>query len=72
MIDNIGNAAGQIWAALAEADAPVNVTELPKVTKLKTPIAYQAIGWLAREGKIVYHKQGQKTCVSLAHAECMC
>ena len=42
MIDIIGNAAGQIWGVLAEATGPVNVTDIPKITKLKTQVAYQA------------------------------
>jgi hypothetical protein len=32
-------------------------------------ITYQALGWLAREGKIEYHTQKAKTSVSLKDEE---
>ncbi len=72
MEERIGQAAGQIWQALVEAKKPVNITDLGKLTKLKTQIAYQGLGWLAKEGKIVYQTKGTKTSVSLAPAECTC
>ena len=72
MEETIGNAAGVIWTVLSERKNPVNITELPKLTKLKTQIAYQGLGWLAREGKVEYHTKGQKTSVSLCSAECFC
>ena len=72
MEERIGQAAGQIWQALAEAKKSVNIADLGKLTKLKTQLAYQGLGWLAREGKIVYQTNGAKTSVSLAPAECIC
>ncbi len=72
MEERIGQAAGQIWQVLVEAKKPVNITELAKLTKLKTQTAYQGLGWLAREGKIVYQTKGTKTSVSLAPAQCTC
>ncbi len=52
MEEKIGQAAGQIWQALADTKKPVNISDLGKLTKLKAQIAYQGLGWLAREGKI--------------------
>ena len=52
MIETIGQAAGQVWTTLAQAEGPMGLTEVPKRTHLKTQIAYQALGWLAREGKV--------------------
>lgn len=72
MEERIGQAAGQIWQALVKAKKPVNITDLGKLTRLKTQTAYQGLGWLAREGKIVYRTKGTKTSVSLAPAECIC
>ena len=72
MEEKIGHAAGQIWEALAGRKNPVSVSDLPKLTKLKTQLAYQALGWLAREGKIAYHTSGAKTTVALAAVECTC
>ncbi len=51
-IDTIGYNAGLIWNALNAADA-LGVKQLKKVTKLKDKEMYLALGWLAREGKIL-------------------
>jgi hypothetical protein len=72
MDEKIGQAAGAIWHTLANASKPMNITDIPKKSKLSTPLAYQGLGWLAREGKIQYHQQGRTTLVSLAGAECVC
>ena len=65
----IGHAAGQIWNLLADAKAPIKISELPRRSKLKSQVAYQALGWLAREEKIAYCEDGKKECVSLTAAE---
>jgi len=44
MEEKIGQAAGRIWQALATANDPVNITDLAKLTGLKTQIAYQGLG----------------------------
>ncbi len=72
MEQEIGQAAGQIWQALSTTNGPVNITKLAKLSGLKTQIAYQGLGWLAKEGKIAYHTNGAKTSVSLTSAECIC
>lgn len=69
MHDSIGNAAGQIWRMLADAKSEVNITDIPKKTKLPAQTAYQGLGWLAREGKIQYDKRGRSIYISLAEAE---
>jgi hypothetical protein len=60
----IGHTAGKVWEALKEKDQ-INIEQLPRMLKEKSVIVYQAVGWLAREDKIVYHKKGDKTYVSL-------
>lgn len=50
--DTIGFNAGKVWQALDAAQA-MGVKQLKKVTKLKDKEVYAAIGWLAREGKLV-------------------
>ncbi|MCC8114386.1 MAG: winged helix-turn-helix domain-containing protein [Bacteroidales bacterium] len=50
--DTIGLNAGQIWQALNEAEA-MGIKQLKKVTKLKDKEVFAAIGWLAREGKLM-------------------
>ena len=69
MHDSIGNAAGQIWRLLANAKGQINITDLPKKTKLPAQTAYQGLGWLAREGKVHYEKKGRSIYISLAEVE---
>lgn len=50
--DTIGANAGCIWQALNDAEA-MGLKQLKKVTKLKDKEVFAAIGWLAREGKLM-------------------
>ena len=50
--ETIGTNAGTIWNDLNEADA-MGVKQLKKVTKLKDKEVFTALGWLAREGKVL-------------------
>ncbi|MDE5969491.1 MAG: winged helix-turn-helix domain-containing protein [Muribaculaceae bacterium] len=53
--EQIGLWAGSVWSALNEADA-LGLKQLKKISKLKDKEVYAAIGWLAREGKIVINE----------------
>lgn len=66
-IDTIGYNAGLVWNALNEADA-LGLKQIKKVTKLKDKELYLALGWLARESKIVIaeSEDGKDLIVSLA------
>jgi Mn-dependent DtxR family transcriptional regulator len=68
MKDRIGEIAGKIWTILGEKQN-VNISRLLKILKEKGEIVYQALGWLAREGKINYHTRERNTFVSLSHEE---
>lgn len=70
--EKIGQAAGQIWHMLSNAPEKVNITDVAKQTKLTTQLAYQGLGWLAREGKIEYEQKGRTIYVCLAASECIC
>ena len=70
--EKIGQAAGQIWHMLSMASEKVNIADVPKQTKLTTQLAYQGLGWLAREGKIEYEQKGRTVYVSLVPSECIC
>ena len=72
MEETIGNVAGEIWGVLSSRKNPVAVSDLPKLTKSKPQVTYQALGWLAREGKIVYQERSGKVSVSLTPAEVCC
>ena len=50
--ETIGTWAGAVWNALNVADA-LGMKQLKKITKLKEKEVYAAIGWLARENKVV-------------------
>jgi hypothetical protein len=69
MVETIGQAAGQVWQMLSKASNPVNITDVPKKTKLTTQLAYQGMGWLAREGKLEYTQKGRSIYVNLTTAE---
>ena len=51
-VETIGVNAGTVWNALNEAEA-LGLKQLKKVTKLKDKEVFAALGWLAREDKVV-------------------
>ncbi len=68
MKKKIGEMAGRVWELLGEKEG-VDISKLPQILKDKGEIVYQALGWLAREDKIDFHKKEGKTFVSLSHGE---
>jgi Mn-dependent DtxR family transcriptional regulator len=64
----IGEMAGVVWQVLGEKEA-IDVSRLPQILKEKGEIVYQALGWLAKEGKVDFHKKAGKTFVSLNDEE---
>ncbi len=65
MREQIGDAAGLIWTALKK-NGEMSISQIPKSINMKQPLAYQGLGWLAKENKVNYRTQGTKTFVSLA------
>lgn len=68
MKTTIGEMAGRVWKTLGEKEE-VNVSRLPKLLKEKGEIVYQALGWLAKEDKVEFHKKKGVTFVSLSSEE---
>ena len=68
MKTRIGEMAGRVWKTLGEKEEVV-VSKLPQILKEKGEIVYQALGWLAKEGKVDFHKKEGKTFVSLSQEE---
>lgn len=68
MDQGIGGAAGKVWVVLGEK-GEMNISRLPKLLKTRTHTAYQAVGWLAREGKIREELKDGKTFISLTEDE---
>lgn len=66
--DVIGEAAGKVWKVLGAKDK-IALTTLPKVLDEDGALVNQAVGWLAREGKIEFEKQGRAVYVKLTAHE---
>lgn len=66
--EKIGTAAGTVWCILAEKEGNVEMTALKKATGLSEAEFNMAIGWLAREDKLVItnEKKGKKTTSYIA------
>ena len=64
MIENIGINAGKVWTNL-DQDGRMNVKVLKKAVNLTDKDLYAAIGWLAREKKIVLEQVEKETYISL-------
>jgi len=64
MKEKIGIDAGQVWTVL-DAQGIKSVKELKKATKLNDKEIYAAIGWLAREEKLVFHREEDDLYISL-------
>jgi Winged helix-turn-helix domain (DUF2582) len=64
MKETIGEMAGRVWKILGKKGR-VEISKLPQILKEKGDIVYQALGWLAREEKILFHKKEGRTYTSL-------
>ncbi len=64
MKETIGEMAGRVWKTLGKKGR-VEISKLPQILKEKGDIVYQALGWLAREEKILFHKKEGRTYTSL-------
>ena len=71
MIEKIGTAAGEVWKVLKTWKTVENDNEgmtfalLKKRTNLSTDLLYEAIGWLAREDKLIFTPDGKSIRISL-------
>ncbi|MBO5718457.1 MAG: winged helix-turn-helix domain-containing protein [Bacteroidales bacterium] len=54
MIEKIGNNAGSVWTVLNNAGEAKSLKEVKKLCKLTEKDLYAALGWLSREGKLVF------------------
>jgi hypothetical protein len=69
MREEIGTTAGAIWHAL-NANGELSLRGLKEQIEAKSPLFEWAIGWLAREDKIVIkrHQRSYRVCLNDAHA----
>ena len=68
MKTRIGEMSGRVWKVLGEKEA-VAVSRLPQLLKEKGEVVYQALGWLAKEDKVDFHKKEGQNFVSLSSEE---
>ncbi len=64
----IGETAGKLWMALGEKER-IAVNNLAKAVGADATLAQLAAGWLAREEKVEFEKQGRTVFVKLTAAE---
>ncbi len=63
-IAQIGETAGVVWRTLAEK-GPLSLSKLVKAVGQPRDTVMQAVGWLAREDKIIIADEGRTRMVSL-------
>lgn len=68
MKEKIGKTAGKIWKLLQKHDE-ISISQFPKMLNEKAVIVNQALGWLAREDKINYRQESNRTLISLSESE---
>ena len=64
MFHTIGETAGEIWRLL-EKDGPSSVSALTNSVKQSQSMVYMGIGWLAREGKLVFTETKRGMSISI-------
>ncbi len=66
MRNQIGANAGEVWRALEQNGKPMDIKAIKKATTLKTEKdVYAALGWLAKEDKLIFEGEGKDLLVSL-------
>jgi len=68
MKEIVGVTAGKIWLLLGEK-GETSIPQIIQLLKEDSAIVYQALGWLAREGKIESVMKGKTEYVSLTETE---
>ncbi len=64
LVDQIGDAAGKVWHALHK-DGSLSIARLVETVELNRDLVMQAIGWLAREGKLHFTETKRGRLLSL-------
>ena len=68
MVNLIGETAGKVWSFL-DKHGEANLTQIKKGLKGDANVILQAIGWLAREDKLLIEKKGRLITYSLKSEE---
>jgi DNA-binding Lrp family transcriptional regulator len=65
MVNSIGDSAGKIWKFLNK-NGPTSVSKVSTETGISKNEVQRAIGWLAREEKILLEQKGRTETISLS------
>jgi len=65
VLARIEQCAGEVLEALTGVEE-INILRLAEYLGERSVLTYQALGWLAREGKIRYRRSGSQVFVALA------
>jgi hypothetical protein len=63
-VTHIGHVAGKVWEALSQGSA-LSMAQLVKAVGEPRDTVMQAVGWLAREGKVAIEDKGRNRLISL-------
>ena len=63
MEEKIAECAARIWTLLKQSPE-VNILRLSELLGERNVVAYQALGWLARDRKIHYEQKGSQVFIS--------
>ena len=63
-VNGIGEDAGSLWEVLS-LNGPSTIAALKKTRNLSEVEIQRAIGWLAREDKILFQQKGKSVLVAL-------
>lgn len=61
---HIGEVAGTVWRTLSD-EGPVTLAKLVKMVDEPRDTVMQAVGWLAREGKVGFDENGRNRKIFL-------
>ena len=64
VVTQIGETAGMVWKTL-DQNGPMSLTKLVKAVPLPRDAVMQAIGWLAREDKIIMDDNSRARTIAL-------
>jgi len=64
LVAHIGDTSGLVWNILTER-GPLSMAKLVKAVGEPRDTVMQALGWLARENKIIIEEEGRSRIVSL-------
>lgn len=60
----IGSDAGIIWQVIND-NKDIKITDLKKLTKMEIKNIYLALGWLAKENKVIFSERENELAICL-------